>query len=370
MKIKSTWLFIWAAVVAISALSVGASAQVWRWSQTAGNNANSDPHIDWHIGMAPSSVGSSSRAEMAEIAKYRDDISGLLTTGGTSTAFTVSTNQGLCTSSTTPQDGQTLSVTMNATNGASATFQADGCTAYPIQSSSGTAVASGTLVSGSPYKLKFSVSNSAWMLFDFYGSTLNVPLGGLVPYTGSTVPSSNFVFPAGQCLSTTTYAAYWALLGSPASGGCPGGQFAVIDMRGRVPAALDNLNGSSANRLTAAFNGCGVAMTAVGAACSTGSESKTLSTANLPPYTPSGSVTTNLFDNGHTLLVNGGGTSLGQGGGGAFGTNGWQNTPTIINGNIVAGVSSSFAGSAQGGVSQAFPSLQPTIGVTYLLRVL
>jgi hypothetical protein len=74
------------------------------------------------------------------------------------------------------------------------------------------------------------------MLRDFFGNPYTVPLGGLLAYTGTTAPNSNFILPAGQCLSTTTYAAYWALLGSPASGTCTGGQFKVVDIRGKVPA--------------------------------------------------------------------------------------------------------------------------------------
>ena len=83
---------------------------------------------------------------MGHIAEHRDDISGLLTTSGTSTAYVVTTNQGLCLSpSTTPQDGQQLSITVNATNGLSPTLQADTCNTYPIQSSAGVAVPAATL---------------------------------------------------------------------------------------------------------------------------------------------------------------------------------------------------------------------------------
>jgi hypothetical protein len=61
-------------------------------------------------------------------------------------------------------------------------------------------------------------------------------------------------------------------------------------MRGRVAAALDTLNASAANRLTSSSTGCGTAMTSVGAVCANEGQSSTLVTLNLPPYTPSGSV--------------------------------------------------------------------------------
>jgi len=188
---------------------------------------------------------------MGHIAEHRDDISGLLTTSGTSTAYVVTTNQGLCLSpSTTPQDGQQLSITVNATNGLSPTLQADTCNTYPIQSSAGVAVPAATLVSGSPYTLKFSNANLAWMLRDFYSSaTYQIPLGGFIYSSISTPPNSNFIAPSGQCISTTTYASYWTALGSPGTGGCSGGQFPVADVRGRNLTALDNLGGSAASRL-------------------------------------------------------------------------------------------------------------------------
>lgn len=343
-----------------------AHAAFWQWSTTASSNASSDPAISWREGMPPSAVNDSSRAEMAALAAYRDDISGLLTTTGTSTAYLVTTNQGLCNSpSTVPQDGQQLSLTMSATNGVAPTLLADTCSAYPIQSSAGAAVPTATLISGSPYTFRFSVANSAWMLRDFYGSPFTVPLGGLVPYTGATSPNSNFVLPAGQCLSTTTYANYWALLGSPASGSCSGGQFAVIDMRGKVPAALDNLNGSAANLLTSAATGCGTAMTTVGATCANGSQAYTQLRTDLPNVSPTFTGTSSpLVLDSNNAIATGGSSGSGFSSGGSF--------PSLV-GSTITGhvVPQGSVQSLNGGVSQtAMPHVQPTIAVTYLLRVL
>jgi hypothetical protein len=346
--------------VAVVLSAVGASAQMWKWSQTAGTNSSADPHINWAEGQAPSSINDSARAMMAALSQYRDDISGLVTTGGSSTAYTATTNQGLA---ATPNDGQILAITVNATNGVSPTLAADGGTAFPIQTSPAVAVPAATLISGSPYTLKFSVSNSAWMLRDFYGSAFTVPLGGLVAYTGTTAPNSNFILPAGQCISTTTYAAYWVLMGSPASGGCAGGQFAVVDLRGRTLAGLDNLNGSAANRLTSSATGCGTAMTSVGAVCANASESSTIATANLPPYTPSGTMSA-LSTVGNVLQ----GTPITifpSGGGGAVGA---VNSVTLTSGTLTS--NGTLVGSAQGGSSTAIPRIMPVVGVTYLLRVI
>ena len=63
---------------------------LYKWSQTAASNATADPSINWQEGQAPSSVNDSARAMMASVAKHRDDIAGAIVTGGTATAYTVS----------------------------------------------------------------------------------------------------------------------------------------------------------------------------------------------------------------------------------------------------------------------------------------
>lgn len=343
--------FVVLLAVALGASPVGAA--LWQWTKTAGPNDSADATINWREGMAPSAVNDSARAMMAAVAQYRDDISGLLATAGSSTAYTVTTNQGLA---ATPTDGQLLSVTVHATNGTAPSLTADGGTAYAIQSSPGVAVASGSLVLGSPYSMKFSTANSAWMLKGFYASATNVPLGSLIAYTGTTAPNSNFVFAAGQCLSTTTYATYWALVGSPASGACPGGQFAIIDMSGRVPAGLDTMPSFSAkNRLTNLANGCGTAMTTVGAFCVNGTENHLMTTAELVAHSHT------IFDPGHihtsTVFSSSPGNSFAGNSVGSVGAASTNSAVTNISINNTGG-------------SVAFPVVQPTIGVTYLLRVL
>ncbi len=66
-------------------------------------------------GMPPAQLNDGIRALMARAAENRDDTSGLLLTAGTSTAYTVTTNQGL---PATPNDGQLIVVTFHTGNGA------------------------------------------------------------------------------------------------------------------------------------------------------------------------------------------------------------------------------------------------------------
>jgi hypothetical protein len=346
-----------AALLLIAAGASPAYTAVWQWSKTASSNATADPTINWAEGMSPSSINDSARAMMARLSEYRDDLSGLVVTGGSSTAYTATTNQGLCPSSSTPNNGQMLTITVNSTNGVAPTLAVDACTAAPIQSSPAVGVPSASLIQGSPYTLKYDSGNAAWMLNGFFGSTLNVPLGGIVMYTGLSVPNSNYVFPAGQCLSNTTYNTYWQFLGSPASGPCAGGQFQIIDMIGRVAAGLDPLPGFSAkNRLTNSPSGCGSVIATIGASCANGNQSQTLITNNLPPYTPSGTVNTSIITTGGAVANVAGPIQYG-------GTGAGGNAFTIS-------AVSSFSGNPMGGSSLPVPSVPPLVGVTYLLRVL
>lgn len=163
-KIKSAALSLLFLAITLG----GAHASCWQWSRTASSNSTADPSINWSEGMAPSAVNDSARAMMARLAECRDDLSGFLATTGTSTAYLVTTYQG--TLAATPGTGQAISFRLNVTNGASPTLAADGGTAWPIQTSPGVAVSSGVLVAGTPYRVTFS--GTAWLLQDFYNSTI------------------------------------------------------------------------------------------------------------------------------------------------------------------------------------------------------
>ena len=66
----------------------------WKWSRTdPSSNATADSSINWAESQAPSTVNNSARAMMTAAAKFRDDISGAIATGGSSTAFTLTSFQ-------------------------------------------------------------------------------------------------------------------------------------------------------------------------------------------------------------------------------------------------------------------------------------
>src|SRR5262245_39681893 len=116
---------------------------IYKWSKTAVNNAAADATINWAEGMAPSAVNDSARAEMAAVARWRDDISGKLATGGTSTAYTLTTNSVF--DSLANMSGALICFIPHTTSGVSPTLNVDGLGAKAINASTGVAVATGAL---------------------------------------------------------------------------------------------------------------------------------------------------------------------------------------------------------------------------------
>ncbi len=132
------------------------------WSTTASNNSTADSNVNWAEGQAPSSMNDSARAMMASIAKYRDDVEGTLTTGGTSTAYTATTSQVFA--SLAALDGNQLAIRFNAANGASPTLNVDGLGAKAIQTASGVAVATAAILANSVHAVTYDNSIPAFLL--------------------------------------------------------------------------------------------------------------------------------------------------------------------------------------------------------------
>src|SRR5215470_6648830 len=250
----------------------------WSWSKTAANNATADSTINWAEGQAPSSVNDSARAQMARTAEWRDDISGTITTGGSSTAYTVTSNQIF--DSLAHMNGAMIAFVPHTTCGATVTLNVDGLGARPLRSSPGVELAAGTIIQGTPYVATYNNTDGAFYLRDFYGNPYNIPLGGMIEFTGTTAPNSAFVLPFGQAISRTTYASYFAMVGTTYGAGDGSTTFNVIDKRGRVSAGKDDMGGSAAGRLTAATGNFGITLGGAG-----GAETVTLAQGNLPSYT-------------------------------------------------------------------------------------
>lgn len=134
------------------------------WSQTAATNATADATVNWREGQAPSTVNNSARAMMAAVAKWRDDISGLLVTGGSSTAYTLTTNQSL----TPLADGYRVTARMHATNGASPTLNVDSTGAKAIRSTTGVAIVTASMRVNGVYTFTYDSGEDCWYVHGFF----------------------------------------------------------------------------------------------------------------------------------------------------------------------------------------------------------
>jgi len=176
----------------------------YNWSKTAASNATADSTVNWAEGQSPSSVNDSARAMMASIAGWRDDISGGLLTGGTSTAYTVTTNQVF--DSLAHMHAQKITILMHATNGASPTLNVDGLGAKAIQSSISTAVATGALLANTPYELVYSNSNNCFLVIGLANGSLSslfAAAGALTAPAGTLMVFQQTAAPTGWTKQTT-----------------------------------------------------------------------------------------------------------------------------------------------------------------------
>jgi hypothetical protein len=133
---------------------------------------------------------------------------------------------------------------------------------------------------------------------------------------------------------------------------------ALPDWRGRALSFLDDMGNSAAGRLTATY--FGTAATALGAA-STTTESKTLVTANLPAYTPTGTVAAPTIGGNAALGVpNGSGTQAANVG---------ANFSVFTNTQFATMSAPVFTGAAQGGLSTPFAIVPPTMLATIYIKL-
>jgi microcystin-dependent protein len=325
---------------------------VYDWSETANNNANADPTVNWEIGMAPSAVGSSGRAMMAAVAAYRDDIAGAIVTSGTSTAYTVSSYSGY--TSFASLAGQMIAFTPHTTNGAVVTLNVDSLGPKPLRSSPDVELLAGTIIQGTPYVAVYNNSDGAFYLRGFFGNPYNVPLGAGIDFWGSTVPNSSFAFPAGQAVSRTTYSTLFAIMGTTYGTGDGTTTFNLPDKTGRVSAMQEAVS----TRLTSSyFGGNSTALGAVG-----GNES---ATAPLPAHTHANTLT----DVGHTHnLANSREATLGNSGAPILGIQLGNGDDGFVNvASATTGITINNASAGSGG---AHNNVQPTIVCNYIIRII
>jgi hypothetical protein len=139
--------------------------------------------------------------------------------------------------------------------------------------------------------------------------------------------------------------------------------FNLPDFRGFAIAGNNNMGGVASSILTTTYFGS-ANPNSIGAAG--GSQSKVLLTANLPPYTPAGTNASSAVSVSATglSLANYGGGNPGLTGSASTGSS--QVTSIASTGTATAQV---FTGTAQGGTSTAFATVQPTKTSNYIIKV-
>jgi microcystin-dependent protein len=182
-------------------------------------------------------------------------------------------------------------------------------------------------------------------------------------YAGSTAPTG-WLLAYGQEISRTTYADLFAVLSTTYGAGDGSTTFALPDMRGRVPAGLDNMGGSAASRLTATVLSAANTLGATG-----GTQTHTLTEAQMPVHTH--------IQNAHQHGLNvarkqanayldtgsywAGGTSLNNEG---FADTGFDNGVTVYNSYLT----SNAATNQNAGSGSAHLNTQPTIVLNYIIK--
>jgi microcystin-dependent protein len=101
-------------------------------------------------------------------------------------------------------------------------------------------------------------------------SSTAVPTGTVLPYAGSSAPTS-YLFCDGSNVSRTTYATLFGIVSTVYGVGDGSTTFTLPDLRGRFVAGRDDMGGTTASRITSA--GCGITGTTLGA--SGGAQSET-----------------------------------------------------------------------------------------------
>lgn len=271
---------------------------VWQWSQTAASNGNSDPNINFAEGMSPSAVNDSARSMMAQLAKYRDDQAGSILTGGTSTAYTATSNSGF--SSLSALNGQTISFTANVTNSGASTLAVDGLAARPLRSAPGVEIPAGVLNQGAPYDALYNSSNGEFYLKNFYVSGASLLSTGDIKCRYGTGSIPGYVRANSKTIGSATSGAtelanadcqslfiyLWntdsnlavssGRGASAAADWAANKTIATPDFRGTFLAGFDDMGASAASRLSGLIS--------VNIGTRGGAVSYTISQANLPNY--------------------------------------------------------------------------------------
>jgi microcystin-dependent protein len=111
------------------------------------------------------------------------------------------------------------------------------------------------------------------------GAVNAVPVGSVTAFAGSSAPSG-WLLCGGQNVLRAQFPSLFLTIGTTYGSGDGSTTFALPDLRGRVPAGLDNMGGSAASRLTATVLSAANTLGATG-----GTQTHTMTSAEMPTHT-------------------------------------------------------------------------------------
>lgn len=160
----------------------------------------------------------------------------------------------------------------------------------------------------SPTVIGLAIGGGLVTQFTASGLAGTVSIGAGMDFWGDT-PDPGWLFAYGQAISRTTYSALFAKFGTKYGVGDGTTTFNLPDKRGRASFGKDDMGGTSANRITGQAGGWnGDVLGAAG-----GSETHTLTIAQIPPFTPSGVANSAGILSGTTDTIKAFGVTLGSG---------------------------------------------------------
>ena len=188
-----------------------------------------------------------------------------------------------------------------------------------------------------------------------------IPAGMIMPTAGSVEPSG-WLYCYGQNLNRTTYARLFTAVGTTYGSGDGSTTFGLPDLRGRTIAGRDNMGGSTASRLTAGLSG--ITGTTLGSAG--GTETHTLTTAQMPTHTHTQDAHSHTNSNNTTLGANSGWLGLIVNAGSQY----WVGRPysNINDLQNNSGTNSVTATNQNTGGGGTHLNTQPTIILNYLIK--
>lgn len=168
------------------------------------------------------------------------------------------------------------------------------------------------------------------------------PTGALLAFAGTSAPSG-YLLCDGTAVSRTTYSTLFGVIGTSFGVGDGSTTFNLPDLRGRVPVGLDNLGGSSANRVVDAQGD------ALGG--SLGTETHTLTEDEIPAHA-------------HTERLSPGDLEIYRWNGSSGSVPGFHDNNTTNTINTGAGPLTT----ADTGGGTAHENMQPSLFIGYIIR--